>query len=210
MVTRFGLPDCLKFLLAQCRAVIKIFGLLHLIAEVPVEFTILELLDIHLADEVAEIVQALILLPLPHAEPGEINLSIEWPVQAFEFPAKERELPLRGNLLPALIHHAVFAIFIALLLQGLLHIAGNRVRPLPEAIDVAFVQLLVLGFFGERLPQDPPNQLSHALGAARVVERDQDVRERAVPALLQSRFSNDPVYGTALCQQVDSLDVILL
>ena len=62
MVARILLPDRVQFCLSQSCSIKEILRLVHFIAQIPFHFVVIKFLDIHLADVMREIIQALVAL----------------------------------------------------------------------------------------------------------------------------------------------------
>ena len=75
------------------------------------------------------------------------------------------------------------------------------VTPPPEAEHVALIKPPDAGLLGVGLSQDPPNELGDPGLRRRIGENGQDVRERAVPAFLQSLLGDDEPNRTFAGQQ---------
>ena len=99
----------------------------------------------------------------------------------------------------------------SLVLQPGFHALNRLAHVLVVTIDVALVQgAMSLNSSGVRLPHDPPHHLRHGRRGRGVVQQGQHVGKRAIPALFECIFGENPADGTLLAQYIFACEFLAL
>src|SRR6266480_1358784 len=189
------LRNTFKIILFESYAVNRIFRRIERRRHVPIYPCVVETRYIYLAKQVPKIIKNFRLVAALNAKPREVDLPVEFPIEAAKFVTDGSFAFLRRfSAVYASVHNTRRIAFVTFLFQRLLHLTRNiRCLP-PQTEHIALVKLIEWRPFHIGLSKHPPYQLRHTLLAAGVVEGDQDIGERAIPSLLQGCLGDDPFH----------------